>query len=149
MGDKHNKEDNNEEELAVVMHYVLTHYAEKEVIKKKKYKPKSGQYQLEAGIKRFGKQGDSAVTKELNQFNKYKVFKPQHANDLSEEDKKKVLLSLIFMKEKRTGTSRLDPVQMGIPRGNTSRRKKPQHLLWCLSPCSSHQLLTQMKAEKR
>ncbi len=56
---------------------------------------------MEAGIKQFGKQGETAVTKELNQFNKYKVFKPQHANDLSEKDKKKALLSLIFLKEKK------------------------------------------------
>jgi hypothetical protein len=107
-----------------------------------------GQYQLEAGIKQFGKQGELAVTKELNQFNKYKVFKPQHANDHSEEDKKKALLFLIFPEEKRMETSRLNHVQMGIPRANTLQRKKPQHLLWCLSPCSSHQLLMQRKAEK-
>jgi hypothetical protein len=80
--------------------------------------------------------------KEINQFNKYKVFEPQHANDLKEDNKKKALLSLIFLKEKRTETSRLDPVQMGIPRRNTLQRKKLQHLLWRLSPCSSHQLLT-------
>jgi hypothetical protein len=88
VGDKHDEEDNEKEELAAVAHYVMTHYAEKEVIKKKKYKSKSGQYQLEAGIKWFGEPGESAVTKELNQFNKYKVFEPQHANDLSEEDKR-------------------------------------------------------------
>ena len=103
VGDKHDEEDNDEEELAAVAHYVMTHYAEREVIKKKKYKPKSGQYQLEAGIKRFGKQGESAVTKELNQFNKYKVFEPQNANDLSEDDKRKALSSLIFLKEKKDG----------------------------------------------
>jgi hypothetical protein len=74
VGDKHNEEDNDEEELAVVAHYVMTHYTEKEVIKKKKYKPNSGQYQLEAGIKWFGKQGESAVTKEVNKFNKYEVL---------------------------------------------------------------------------
>jgi hypothetical protein len=43
VGNKHDKEDNDEEVLAKVAHYVMTHYAEKEVIKKKKkYKPKSG-----------------------------------------------------------------------------------------------------------
>jgi hypothetical protein len=90
VGDKPDKEGNYEEVLAAVAHYIVTHYAEKEVIKKKKKcKPKSGQYQLDVGIKQCGKQGWTAVTKELNQFNKYKVFKPQHAKDLSEEDKKK------------------------------------------------------------
>jgi hypothetical protein len=34
--------------------------------KKKKYKPKSGQYQVEEGIKQFGKRGETAVTKELD-----------------------------------------------------------------------------------
>jgi hypothetical protein len=66
-----------------------------------KYKPKSGQYQLKVGNNQFGKQGETAVTNELNQFSKYKVFKPQHANDLSEEDKKKALSSLVFLKEKK------------------------------------------------
>jgi hypothetical protein len=43
----------NEEVLAAVVHYIMVHYTEKEGVKKKKkkYKPKSGQYQLEAGIK--------------------------------------------------------------------------------------------------
>jgi len=43
------------------------------------------------------------VTKELDQFNKYKVFESKHANDLSEEDRKKALSSLIFLKEKKSG----------------------------------------------
>jgi hypothetical protein len=43
------------------------------------------------------------VTKELDQFNKYKVFEPKHANDLSEEDRKKALSLLIFLKEKKSG----------------------------------------------
>ncbi len=82
----------------------MVHYEEKEGIKKKKkYKPKAEQYQLEVGIKQFGERGEAAVTKELDQFNKYKVFEPKHANDLSEEDRKKALSSLIFQKEKKSG----------------------------------------------
>ncbi len=48
------KED--KEVLAAVAHYIMAHYKEKEGVKKKKkkYKPKSGQYQPEAGIKQFG-----------------------------------------------------------------------------------------------
>ncbi len=50
--------------MATVGHYIMVHYEEKEGMKKKKkkYKPKSWQYQLEAGIKQFGKQGETAVT---------------------------------------------------------------------------------------
>ena len=45
------KED--KEILAAVAHFIMVHYEEKEGIKKKKkkkYKPKSEQYQLEAGM---------------------------------------------------------------------------------------------------
>jgi hypothetical protein len=97
------KED--KEVLAAVAHYIMVHCEKKEGVKKKKkkHKPKSGQYQLEAGIKQFGEQGETAVTKELDQFNKYRVFEPKHARDLSEGDKKKALSSLIFLKEKKSG----------------------------------------------
>ncbi len=44
------------------------------------------------------------MTKELDQFKKYKVFEQKHACDLSEEDRKKALSSLIFLKEKKNGT---------------------------------------------
>ena len=99
-------DEEDEEVLAAVAHFIMVHYEEKEGIKKKKkknYKPKAGQYQLEAGIERFGERGETAVTKELDQFNKYKVFEPKHANDLSEEDRKKALSLLIFLKEKKSG----------------------------------------------
>jgi hypothetical protein len=85
--DNNPAEDKQDENvLAAVAHYIMVHYEEKEGIKKKKkkYKPKSGRYQLEAGIKQFGECGETAVTKELNQFNKYRVFEPKHARDLSD-----------------------------------------------------------------
>ena len=91
---------------ASVAHYVMTRYAEKESIKKKrkkKYKPKAGQYGLEAGLKHFGERGEMAVSKELAQFNVYDVFEPLYADKLSNEDKSKALISLIFLKEKRDG----------------------------------------------
>jgi hypothetical protein len=74
-------EEEDEEVLAAVAHYIMVHYQEKESLKKKKkkFKPKAGQYPLGAGIKRFAKEGETAVTKELNQFNTYGVFEPQHA----------------------------------------------------------------------
>jgi hypothetical protein len=98
-------EEDDEEVLAAVAHNIMVHYKEKESLKKKKkkYKPKAGQYLLEAGIKRFGKEGETAITKELNQFNTYGVFEPQHAQDLSDDDNKKALSSLIFLRQRRMG----------------------------------------------
>ncbi len=103
--------------MAAMGHYIMVHYEEKEGMKKKKkkYKPKSGPYQLEAGIKRFGKQGETAVTKKLDQFNKYRGFEPKHARDLSEEDKEKALSSLIFLKEKKSGVIKARSCTNGSP----------------------------------
>jgi len=106
--DKHTDGDGIDEDagLAAVAHYIMVHYAEKENLKKrkKKYKPKAGQFRLEAGIKHFGERGELAVTrKELEQFNTYGVFEPKSASDLTDDDKRKALASLIFLKEKRNG----------------------------------------------
>ncbi len=111
------EDEEDEEVLAAVGHYIMVHYKEKEGLKKKKkkYKPKSGQYQLEAGIKRFGKQGETAVTKELDQLNKYGVFEPKLVRDLSEEDKKKVLSSPFFLKEKKSGVIKARSCAIGSP----------------------------------
>ncbi len=83
------------------------HYAKKESVKKKrkkKYKPKAGQYSLEAGLKHFGERGETAVSKELKQFNVYDdVFEPLYADKLSKEEKLKTLTSLIVLKEKQDG----------------------------------------------
>ncbi len=88
--------------LTSVAHYIMVHYAEKENLmknRKRRYKSKAGQYTLEAGLRHFREQGDTAVTKELAQFNKYQVFKPLNAGELLEKEQKEALTSLIFLKE--------------------------------------------------
>jgi hypothetical protein len=98
------EEDNNGASEAVG-HYIMMHYDEQEKIKKrkKKYKPKAGQFGLDAGLHKFGGRGESAVTKELHQFNSYNVFKPLCTDALSVNEKQKVLTSLIFLKQKQNG----------------------------------------------
>ena len=60
------------------------------------------------------------MTEELDQFNKYGVFEPKHARDLSEEDKKKALSSLIFLKEKKSGVI--------MARSCTNRNPQREHI---------------------
>jgi hypothetical protein len=88
-----NHAEMNDEVLSAVAHYIKVHCAEKEMLKKRKrkYKLKAGQYMLEAGLKKFGSRGEMAVTKELHQFNTYKVFEPLEASTLDEEEKKGAL----------------------------------------------------------
>ena len=99
------EEEDDQEHLAPVAHYIMMHYAEKDSIKKKKrrFKPKQGQFGLEAGLKHFGDRGETAVTKELSQFNLYDVFEPLEAERLTKEEREKALTSLIFLKEKQNG----------------------------------------------
>ncbi len=94
------------EVMSAVAHSIMVHYAKKELIKKrkKKYKPKDGQYTLDAGLRKFGDEGKTAVMKELCQFNTYNIFELLEANSLSNKEKKGTLSSLIFLKEIRNGT---------------------------------------------
>jgi hypothetical protein len=72
---------------------IMVYCAEKEMCKKQKrqYKPKAGQYTLDARLKKYGSRGETAVTKKLCQFNTYEVFEPLEAGTLDEEEKKGVL----------------------------------------------------------
>jgi hypothetical protein len=103
--DKLDDED-DPKKMVSVAHYIMMHYAKTESIKKKrkkKYKPKAGQYSLEAGLKHFGERCETAISKELKQFNVYDVFEPLYADKLSNEEKLKSLTLLIFLKEKQDG----------------------------------------------
>ena len=62
------------------------------------------QYSLKAGLKKFGKQGEAAVRKELGQFHDLNVFIPVDAKKLTRKERQDALASLIFLKEKRDGT---------------------------------------------
>jgi hypothetical protein len=57
----------------------MMHYTKKEQANpnsKKHYKPNTGQFGLEAGLRQFGDKGEATVTRELKQFNTYYVFNP-------------------------------------------------------------------------
>ncbi len=62
------------------------------------------QYSLKAGLKKFGEQGEAAVTRELGQFHDMNVFLPMDPNRLTKKEKAEALASLIFLKEKKDGT---------------------------------------------
>ncbi len=100
-----NHAEMDDQGLSTVAHYIMVHCAVQEMLKKqkRKYKLKAGQYTLDAGLKKFGSRAETAVTKELRQFNTYEVFELLEANTLDEEKKKGALSLLIFLKEKRNG----------------------------------------------
>ena len=60
------------------------------------------QYNLKPGLSNFGQRGQTAAIKELTQLHVMDTWKPIHAEKLTREEKMKALLSLLFLKEKRT-----------------------------------------------
>jgi hypothetical protein len=62
------------------------------------------QMSVKQGIKAFGECGSNAMLKELNQLHERKALLPLRKEDMSFEQRKKVLGYLMFLKEKRDGT---------------------------------------------
>jgi hypothetical protein len=62
------------------------------------------QYSLRKGLKKFQKVGEEAVSKELKQIHTRDTFTPQNSEELSDEQKRGALESLMFLKEKRDGS---------------------------------------------
>jgi hypothetical protein len=58
-------------------------------------------YGIGPGIKKFQEQGEAGVTKELTQMHDMDVFRPIMKGDLTMDERKKALASLMFLKEKR------------------------------------------------
>jgi hypothetical protein len=61
-------------------------------------------YSLNKGLRKFQKEGEKAVEKELEQLHMKETFAPVNEGDLTEKQKKSDLESLMFLKEKRDGS---------------------------------------------
>jgi hypothetical protein len=61
------------------------------------------QYSVQKGIKLFGDRGKKSVKSELQQLHDMVTFIPVHAHELTREQRKQALASLMFMTEKRCG----------------------------------------------
>ncbi len=59
------------------------------------------QYLIGAGIKKIKECGEAGVSKELTQMHDMQVFRPICKDDLTYDEKKKALASLMFLKEKQ------------------------------------------------
>ncbi len=58
-------------------------------------------YGISPGIKKFQERGEAGVTKELTQMHNIDLFHPVMRDDLTCDERKKALASLMFLKEKR------------------------------------------------
>ena len=56
------------------------------------------QYIINQGLKVFGKKGEAALRKELQQYHDFRVVKPKKYQDLSYEQRRSILAYLMFLK---------------------------------------------------
>ena len=59
-------------------------------------------FSLKKGLELFGEKADAVVHKDLTQIHKMDTYEPIYKADLSIEDRKKALASLLFITEKRS-----------------------------------------------
>jgi hypothetical protein len=79
-------DDHLDPDYALVAHYIMV------------------QYSLKTGMKHFKERGEKAVSKELAQLHFRHTFEPINPKDLNEQERKEVLESHLFLKEKRDET---------------------------------------------
>ena len=60
-------------------------------------------YSLQKGIKKFGQRGRDSAFKEMKQMKDRDCFEPIHKSSLNETERKRVMESLIFLTEKKSG----------------------------------------------
>ena len=60
-------------------------------------------YTLAQGIKKFGQRGKDAAFKEMEQLHQRICFRPKLINELTSEERRRAMESLIFLAEKRDG----------------------------------------------
>jgi hypothetical protein len=61
------------------------------------------QYTVNKGLKLFGERAKESISKELQQLHDYVTYTPVHAHELTRDQRKEALASLIFLTEKRCG----------------------------------------------
>jgi hypothetical protein len=61
------------------------------------------QYNLKPGLRKFGARGETAALKEMTQLHIMDMWTPMEAEKLSREQRMRAFLSLLLLKEKRTG----------------------------------------------
>ena len=70
-------------------------------------------FSLKKGLELFGNKADIAVQEELTQIHKMDTYEPVHKSNLTFEDRKKALVSLMFITEKRNSDSKARKVADG------------------------------------
>ena len=70
-------------------------------------------YSLKKGLKKFGKRAEQSATKEMKQLHDRVCFRPINPSEMTTDERKKAMESLIFLTEKRDGRLKARTVANG------------------------------------
>ena len=90
-----------DETMALVTAQIIQHYEQEDKLTKEFQLIQT--YSLGKGLKKFGDRATKATMKEMGQIDARGSFKPIHPSTLTELEKKRVMESLIFLVEKKSG----------------------------------------------
>ena len=79
---------------------------------------------LKQGLKEWGDRGKKAANDEMQQLHDMKTFTPVHAHELTKEQKRRALSSLIFLKEKSCGKIKGRSCADGRPQRETMTKEE-------------------------
>ncbi len=80
------------------------------------------QYMIGQGLKLFQRRGEEAITSELGKLHNMQTFVPVHRSELTDEEHKRAVGSLMFLKEKRDQSIRGRMVADGRKQRETARK---------------------------
>ena len=116
---------NYDEEEALLFGLVMCHYNNKMLgMNDKEDYIFIQTYRLKQGIENFGDQGKQTERKEIKQLHGRVVFEPIHVNDLTKDEHKKAMKSLIFLTEKRDGSVKACTCANGSTQGKYVTREE-------------------------
>ena len=64
------------------------------------------QLSLKKGLKEFGKEGEEATIKEMQQHHDMETFRPRYTHELTGDKRREALSSLMHLKKKRNGKTK-------------------------------------------
>jgi hypothetical protein len=88
------------------------------------------QYTLKRGLKEFGKDGLTALEKEVEQLYTRKVAKPVDGNDLTKDQKRASLRYLMFLTKKRCGRIKARGCADGRKQRETTKKEDASAPCW-------------------
>ncbi len=104
-------------------------------------------YGIGPGIKKFKERGGAGVTKELTQMHDMDVFRPIMKDNLTRDERKKALASLMFLKEKRDQSVKARMCADGRGQRGDWSKQDTHHPPFLPSRCSSPRSLMPTRGE--